>query len=62
MTILAHSDSPIVRYHGDDKYAIIKDLMGIFDIEIYEYKTKKYKTNNEDIIEDIIIDSINKLK
>ncbi|MBO6119045.1 MAG: hypothetical protein J6P02_01100 [Lachnospiraceae bacterium] len=58
MTILTHSNSAIVRYYNNEKYQNIRKLQDLFKIELYAYTTKKHNT----IKEEIIIDSIKKLK
>lgn len=57
MAILAHSESLIVREFKENKYPNIKQLLALFDIEFYSYKTKKHNTVNEEII----VESIDKL-
>lgn len=58
MAILAHSESQIVIDFKENNYPNIKKLLEFFEIEFYEYTARKHNI----IKEEIIIDSINKLK
>ena len=47
-----------VVFYNNEKYQNIRRLLDLFKIEFYVYTTKRYNTTKEEII----IDSINKLK
>lgn len=58
MAILAHSESQIAIDFKENNYPNVNKLLEFFEIEFYEYTASKHNTTEEEII----IDSINKLK